>query len=296
MPKADINLLQCNPSTLLKTRTTCLPQDMLERLREEWNTRYPKHAIPMTIHRKERLWEELRLRLQNQYKCATEYCAIQELADTHTKESTAEFFRPPKPESWVANPLEWHDSITLTNVMKQYEDAIPSFDFIGPTPIDFDSQRPGAWGTCVLDELCKLDLAEAKTSGKKSIGIIFNLDPHDKPGSHWVCAYIDLERMVVYYYDSYGYEPCREIRKLLRRCRDQGCKHIIWNDIRHQRKKSECGTFCMIVIISLLSGRTFADICHNPIDDDVVNAYRDILYATARPRELAVKGGDILGL
>jgi hypothetical protein len=266
---------------------------MLERLREEWNKRYPKHAIPMTIHRKERLWEELRLRLQNQYKCSTEYCAVQELADTDTKVSTTEFFRPPKPDSWNTNPLEWHDSITLAKVMKQYEEAIPSFEFIGPTPIDFDSQRPGAWGTCVLDELCKLDLAEAKKSGKKSIGIIFNLDPHDKPGSHWVCAYIDLERMAAYYYDSYGYEPCREIRKLLRRCRDQGCKHIIWNDIRHQRKKSECGTFCLFVIISLLFGRTFADICHNPIDDDAANAYRDVLYATARPREL---GLNILGL
>lgn len=293
---ADTNLLQCNPSTLQKTRTTCLPQDMLERLRDEWNKRFPKHAIPHTIHRKERLWEELRKRLQNQYTCASEYCAVQELTDSATQESTATYFRPKKPESWLNNPTEWHDSITLGRVMEQYEDAFPFFEFIGPTPIDFDSQQPGAWGRCVLDELCNLDLTKARESGKKSIGIIFNLDPHDKPGSHWVCAYIDLVRMEAYYYDSYGYEPCREIKRLLRRCKEQGCKQIVWNDIRHQRKKSECGTYCMYVIISLLKGRTFDDICKHPVDDDTINALRDLLFATARPRALAKKAAALLGL
>ena len=26
------------------------------------------------------------------------------------------------------------------------------------------------------------------------IGIIFNLDPHDKEGSHWVCSFIDIKK------------------------------------------------------------------------------------------------------
>jgi len=222
---------------------------------------------------------------------------VEELADSTNKTAAATYFRPKKPVAWGPNPTEWHDSITLANVMTQYETAYPHFEFIGPTPIDFDSQMPGAWGRCVLDELCALNLASLKTAGKKSIGIIFNLDPHDRPGSHWVCAYIDLQRMAAYYYDSYGYEPCPEIRRLLRRCRDQGCKEIVWNDIRHQRKKSECGTYCMYMIISLLKGKTFAWLCKNRVDDDTMNALRDLLYATARPREAAlaaVKGGFAL--
>ena len=281
----DINLLQCNPSTLNTTRTTCLPQDMLERLRDQWNQRYPNHKIPLSIHRKERLWHELRLRLQNKYKCDSEYCAVQELGPDDVKDDTKKYFRPKKPDEWLKKPRDWHDSETLAHVMEQYEDAFPTFEFIGPTPIDFD-KKPG-FGKCVMDELCNLDLKNVTAAGKKSIGIIFNLDPHDKPGSHWVCAYIDLNQKAAYYYDSYGYEPCPEIRRLLRRCRDQGCATIVWNDIRHQRKSSECGTYCMYVIISLLKGRTFGDICNNRVEDDTMNALRDVLYATARPSDLA---------
>jgi len=291
--KADPNLMQCNPSTLAKTHTTCLPIEMLERLRDTWNEKYPNHKIPLTIHKKERLWAELRQRLQNQYKCASEYCAVQEL---NLGSEADVYFRPKKPTDWLTKPTEWHDSVSLANVMQQYEGAFPHFEFIGPTPIDFDSQMPGAFGRCVLDELCKLNLADMKNAGKTDIGIIFNLDPHDKPGSHWVCAYIDLKRMETYYYDSYGYEPCPQIRRLLRRCREQGCKQIVWNDLRHQRKKSECGTYCMYIIISLLKGRTFADLCKNRVDDDTMNAIRDLLYATERPSELALKaakGGSL---
>jgi len=287
----DYNLYQCNPATLAKTHTTCLPHEMLERLRDEWNKRFPNHKIPMSVHKKERLWAELRARLQSQYKCASEYCAVQQLTkdgDPIQKETSA-YFRPKKPDEWNSNPREWHDSITLAKVMEQYEVAFPHFEFIGPTPIDFDSKMPGAWGKCVLDELCNLNLAEMKASGKKAIGIIFNLDPHDRPGSHWVCAFIDLNTMSAYYYDSYGYEPCPEIRRLLRRCREQGCKQIVWNDIRHQRKKSECGTYCMFIIISLLKGKTFSDLCKNRVEDDIMNAVRDLLYATVQPSTLAIQ-------
>jgi len=286
MPVSDPNLLQCNPATLAKTHTTCLPLTMLERLRDTWNQKYPNHKIPMTVHKKERLWAELRLRLQMQYKCASEYCAVKELDLGSEADS---YFRPKKPAEWTDKPTSWHDSITIAKVLTQYEDAYPHFEFIGPTPIDFDSQMPGALGRCVLDELCKLNLADMKKAGKTDIGIVFNLDPHDRPGSHWVCAYIDLKRMETYYYDSYGYEPCAEIRRLLRRCKEQGCKQIIWNDLRHQRKKSECGTYCMVIIISLLKGVSFPTLCKNRIDDDTMMAIRDILYATERPSELALK-------
>ena len=287
MQKNDSNLLQCNPSTLSTTKTTCLPHDMLERLRDEWNTRYPNHKIPMTIHRKERLWKEIRLRLQNKYKCDSEYCAVQELGNDNIKHDTTRFFRPKKPEGWMKNPTEWHDSETLARVMEQYEAAFPTFEFIGPTPIDFDSRT--GFGSCVMNELCALNLQDMIKSGKRSIGIIFNLDPHDKPGSHWVCSYIDMIAKKAYYYDSYGYEPCPQIRRLLRRCREQGCKDIIWNDIRHQRKSSECGTYCLYVIISLLKGRSFGDICNQRIDDDTMNSFRDVFYATTRPGAKAIE-------
>lgn len=280
--KADTNLYQCNPSTLKNTHTTCLPTEMLERLRTTWNQQFPKHAIPATITKKEELWRELRQRLKTQYQCTSEYCAVQRLdLPTVDKSTAARYFRPAQPTTWKRNPTDWHDTLSISRVMEQYEDAHPQFEFIGPVPIDFDKQE---WGRCVVSELCRLDLSELKRQGTHYVGIIFNLDPHDRPGSHWVCAFIDIMNSTAYYYDSYGVRPPAEIRSLLQRCRDQGISHIYWNDIRHQRKESECGTYCMYVVISLLQRRAFVDICRNRVDDDTMNAFRDLLYATEKPR------------
>jgi hypothetical protein len=289
--KPDFNLYQCNPGTLKSTRTTCLPMEMLERLRTAWNERYPSHKIAASIKRKETLWAALRERMKKQYECASEYCAVQKLGGPEEKRGAADYFRPSKPADWDKKPRDWHDTESIAAVMEQYEDAYPNFDFIGPTPIDFDARPTGSFGSCVMNELCNFNMSELRASGKDSIGVVFNLDPHDRPGSHWVCAYIDIRHNHAYYYDSYGYEPCAEIRRLLRRCREQGCKNIYWNDIRHQRKTSECGTYCMYVIISLLKGLSFTDICKNRIDDDIMNSIRDLIYATENPTETAIQKG-----
>lgn len=285
------NLAQCNPSTLKTTKTTCLPEDMLERLRAAWNERFPNHKIPASIKRKESLWMALRDRLSRQYECASEYCAVQQLGNDSDKTTASRYFRPKKPANWQKNPTEWHDTMTIANVMEQYEDGYPEFEFIGPVPIDFDAKLPGQtnWSKCIVDELCQLNLKDMRAQGKRSIGIIFNLDPHDRPGSHWICAYIDLVKNAAYYYDSYGYEPPAEVKRLLRRCWDQGVKQIFWNDIRHQRRNTECGTYCMYVIISLLKGRPFGELCKHRVNDETMNAVRDVLYATEKPRPAAIR-------
>ena len=285
-----VNLLQCNPATLKTTRTTCLPLDMLVRLRDKWNTLHPSHTIPTTTKNKEELWVELRKQLKNQYKCDTEYCAVQQLGGI---DGASQYFRPKKPDEWKIKPTEWHDSVTLSSVMEQYENADPTFEFIGPSPIDFDSDVNGL-GTCILDELCNLNLSNMKSGGTNHIGIIFNLDKHDKPGSHWVCAFIDLVKMIVYYYDSYGMRPCPQITRLLRRCYDQGCDDIVWNDVRHQRKGSECGTYCLYTIISLMSKKSFYDICKNRVDDDTMNSTRDLIFATEKPSQKAINDASHL--
>lgn len=292
---SDFNLLQCNPATLKETHSTCLPQDMLLRLRDAWNDRFPTAPIPTSLRRKDDIWAALRLRMQNQYRCATEFCALKELGTTDVIEHGKHYFRPEKPTSWNSDPDEWLDTLTIARVMEQYEAAYPSFEFIGPVPIDFDKILPGGWGKCVVDELCSLDLHAVRRRGDKSVGVIFNLDPHDKDGSHWVCAYVDLVAGAAYYYDSYGMPPCPEIKRFLRRCKEQGCSEVKWNTKRHQRKQSECGMYCMYFIISLLNGRTFDDVCTNRVDDDTMLAIRDLLYATERPsKEAITKGSKLL--
>ena len=62
--------------------------------------------------------------------------------------------------------------------MRQYEEKYPDFEFLGPSPIDFDTHK--MHGECVWDELYKFSLKKTKDDGIKKVGIIFNLDPIDK--------------------------------------------------------------------------------------------------------------------
>ena len=47
-------------------------------------------------------------------------------------------------------------NIDILNVMKQYEHIYPNFEFIGPSPIDYDTHL--SYGECVWEELCKFNL------------------------------------------------------------------------------------------------------------------------------------------
>lgn len=291
---------QCSPALHRQAGETCLPTGSLERLRRAWNRTHPRNPIRVSSTRKKgrstmtagkqlQLWNVLRQQMKTHYKCDTEYCAVKKitgLSDAEKSEMLT-YFRPEKPEDWDKKPTMWLDSFNIEDVMAQYEKALPEFEFIGPVPIDFDKKL--SWGQCVVNELCKLNCEHMKRLGKTKLGIVFNLDPHDQPGSHWVCAFVDLTKESAYYFDSYGYEPPEEIARFMRRCKEQGVKHIYWNDIRHQRKGSECGMYCLFVLICLLNDRPFFNICKKVVDDDTMNAFRDILFAEEKPRREAIE-------
>jgi hypothetical protein len=228
--------------------------------------------------------------MKEHYKCETEFCMVEKMPGVTKgeREALTGYFRPEKPDAWDRKPTTWLDSFNIEDVMNQYEAAEPAFEFIGPVPIDFDAKE-GLWGKCIVDEMCKLDIRQAAKQGTQKIGIIFNLDPHDQPGSHWVCAFVDIVGKAAYYFDSYGYPPPPEVEAFLRRCKEQGCDDVFFNDIRHQRKGSECGMYCLFVVICLLRGRPFYDICSKIVDDDTMNSFRDILFATETPRRAAIE-------
>lgn len=294
---------QCSPALHRRDDETCLPLSSLERLRRAWNRTHPRHKITISETRKsgghapvtiaKTLFSKLREAMKSHYKCSTEFCMIKKIPGLTSEEKDAmkTYFKPEKPAEWDKKPTQWLDSFNIEDVMNQYEMADKQFEFVGPVPIDFDKKVSGGggWGQCIVNELCKLDLKSAEVKGKHKIGIIFNLDPHDMPGSHWVCAFIDIPNKSAYYFDSYGYPPPNEILELLRRCKDQGIEKIYYNDIRHQRKGSECGMYCLFCIICLLKGRPFYEICKRIIDDDTMNALRDVIFAEETPRREAIE-------
>lgn len=286
---------QCRPGAA--NGPTCLSTGSIQRLVRTWN-RTQKNKVSLRRNNTSRrnnkttdaatLWQSLRDAMAKKYKCDTEYCAVKKLADKKDQPALLKQFKPDRPTEWDSNPKQWLDTEQIETVMKQYEDGFPEFAFLGAVPLDFDTTVP-EWGQCVSEEMCKLNLAQSARKGKTKLGVIFNLDPHDKPGSHWVAAYVDSKNRSAYYYDSYGYKPEKEIAAFLERVQEQGCDRVYYNDIRHQRSESECGTYCMYTILNLLGGRPFQEICKDVVNDEVMNTFRDVLFAEEKPRKEAIE-------
>jgi len=45
----------------------------------------------------------------------------------------------------------------------------------------------------------------------------------------------------------------------------------------------------MYVLLNLLGGREFQEICKDIVSDDVMNTFRDVLFAEERPRKAAIE-------
>jgi hypothetical protein len=297
---AEESTFQCSPALKRRPGETCIPPKSLHAIQRVWNRLHPEEPICGSVGRRRgtrkageggvSLWKRLRGAMAKHYKCATEFCVVEKMPGLSKDEraNLKGFFRPEMPDAWKKKPTTWLDSFNIEDVMEQYEEAYPTFEFIGPVPIDFDAPD-GAFGRCIVDELCKMNLADMRAAKTHQIGIIFNLDKHDEPGSHWVCAFVNLDKSAAYYFDSYGYEPPDEVVRLFERLRNQGIQHTYFNDVRHQRKGSECGMYCLYTIISLLLGKSFYDVCVNIVDDDTMNGLRDVLFATETPRREAIE-------
>ena len=259
---------------------TCFSKKALLNMLESWNSYYNNNKITYSSSSSlKSLWGKLDDKLKN--VCNDEYCwTKQEFVknDDNIKES----FRPEMPSKWSENKNEWLNTLDIEAVMKQYEKKYDNFIFIGPVPIDFDHKlHPGM---CVINELCNINLKKLISNGKTKIGVIFNLDPHDKPGSHWVSMFADFDKKNnVYYFDSYGYKEPPEVTKLMNRLKEQGDAMnrnttLYTNNIRHQFKNSECGVYSINFIIQLLKGKSFKDITENIINDDKMEKNRSKLF------------------
>jgi len=182
--------------------------------------------------------------------------------------------------------------------MEQYENVYPEFRFLGAVPIDFDKLS----GLGIGD----YDFSKSVKEKKTKLGLVFNLDEHWQPGSHWNALYADLDKNQIYFFDSYGKGPVKRVRNLVKRisqfcynkdiCKKNVCSEINdsdsymmpneknriekkinvdYNHSRHQYKDSECGVYSINFILRLLKGDTFEDISNTKVLDNDINKCRD---------------------
>ena len=192
---------------------------------------------------------------------------------------------------------DWLSTTHINEKLNQYHKVYPEFLFLGAVPIDFDK----------LPILGIKDIKWQEIGKKKwKIGIVFNLDEHNMPGSHWVSVYIDLRKGLVYFFDSQGSKPEKRIKifmnrlfkhsyklkfgeelplKFIYNSRDRKSltsKHhmniknmeLKYNKIQHQFKNSECGVYSIHFILKLLDGNSFDHVCDNIVTDDEMNKNR----------------------
>ena len=292
--------MNCHPSNKLTVHeNTCYTKETLLVIRDAYNKNHNDKIRSSNPHK---IWNILRKKLT---KCEKEDCWLNEINNPKQKQELDNLlFSPDRPNSWDSNPNAWLSNYDISAVLKQYEISYPNFKLLGPSAIDYDN-KPYGDDKCVWDDLCRLSLQDLLNRGKTKIGVVFNLDKHDEPGSHWVAMFIDLDESLLFYYDSAMNAVPHQISKLKKEIIKQGKKLVnpihfryIQNEYSHQKTNTECGMFCLFFIITFLTKQLddhFLVVMNNRktqlnikdvirlftkpgINDQLMESYRDVYF------------------
>ena len=127
--------------------------------------------------------------------------------------------------------------------------------------------------------------------------MVFNLDKHDQPGSHWVSLYVDLnpKNPFLFYFDSTGRDSPKEIKVLEKKIIKQGKQNGLviqkYSNLgtEHQEGNTECGMYSLFFLITMLTGdsgfeqnMTFEEkillFSKSKIPDKYVELHRDVYF------------------
>ena len=265
---------QCHPRVAdSRPAEGCIPESILKDV---------AHKIPLNHN-----GPGLRSALEKHFNVEpeNEHSFLMKLPLTHSeKEKIAnEYLRPRAPTAWKNDPDMWLDSNNISDVMNQYEEAFSKFEFMGPFPIDFAAKNPyqkGGTPRCLMNEVCEFRVQKAMESGTESVGIVYNLDPHYKSGSHWVANFIDIKGSRCFYFDSYGIKPPVQVARFMQWLTTQDTKmKLFYNSKRIQYKNTECGMYSMYFIIRMLMGDDFVKFARASPKDNGMMEVRKCLFS-----------------
>jgi len=188
------------------------------------------------------------------------------IPDNSLKKSIKYFTFKPK---MTKTNTTWLSSTNINEILQQYQLTNSKFLFLGAQPSDYS-------------KISKIDYSKIILS--ESIGIVFNLDTHKQPGSHWIAVYIDNKNKMIDYFDSLGNKINKNIQKFINKFLLLNY-HLNINTIIHQKGGSQCGIYSVFYIIKRLTGMTFNQINDYFLSlnnsDIFMKEYRKILF---RPR------------
>lgn len=271
--------MNCSPQ-INNNSYTCYSKDQLVKMAQEINKKKKSNVIKISNNTKKELWNQIYKSLF--HKCKYEWCwldtdIIKNIPDDDLHSFT---FRPKKPKSWLKDKHTWLTTTDINDVMEQYEKKYKDFKFFGPVPVDCP--------TGIYCELSNLNLKKMKNDGIKKLGIIFNLDKHNEPGSHWVGLIVNEDDKKITYYDSVGNPPPHHIQRFVKLLKNnfkvnRKLNFIFeYNKKKHQYGGSECGIYSMNFLVESLKGMKLADFQKIKISDFSMNILRDYFYRSPK--------------
>jgi len=258
---------------------TCFNKSSLLKIAHAYNKSLSKDKRIKTNNRTlEQLWTDLRNVFSN--KCKDDKCWLKQklkMPSTVLNEIDNQTFRPEMSDDMKKNKHEWLSNFDIGKVLYQYADYYSDFIFFGPVPVDCPNG--------IMCELSNMNPVKIKKDKITKIGIVFNLDKHNQPGSHWVSMFIDMTHPMHYidYFDSAGDEPPHLIQKFMNNIKKKFDKNkdesaLIYNDRRHQFGKSECGMYSIYYILSRVEGKTPFQLSKQHIKDNKMNKLRNYYF------------------
>jgi hypothetical protein len=290
---------KCAPSKTYKDGS-CFSLKSLKKIAENYNLKNPNNKINITDNKSE-LVKHLEQKLNN--KCNEQTCwlrmdFVKALNDEEILKNT---FRPEGP----ANKYDWLSTTDIDKVVEQYQQKHKDFLFLGAVPADFEDLP--------ILGVKDLDFDELKKNNKNKIGMVINLDEHDKSGSHWVALYTDLNKGQIYYFDSFAKKPSKRTRKFINKIvkylyknkynKDIKINDIIqplknkttskivndvqkfdikYNTIQHQFNNSECGVYSINFVVRLVGGETFDEVTKDITKDEKMNECRGVYFRNGK--------------
>jgi len=222
------------------------------------------------------LLEKLKKRFENicsgDEQCITKQAFMNEIVVNEMREFFDDAFRPKGPN----DPKEWLSTDDINGIMEQYRHVYPDFMFLGAVPLDCNDLS--------FCSLYKINFDEHINKNINRIGIIFNLDKHGEPGSHWVALYINIANGEIFFCDSMGKKPIENIVTVINDFKEYYKKKsrndVIYkyNTQRYQKDGSECGIYSCNFLIRILAGEPYEKIIENYLDFTEINSCRNVYF------------------
>jgi len=274
---------KCAPGKYDKKNNTCFSQKQLSEMAKAYNRYISKkklspsnksntdlHIISDTNADVKTLLKEFKTIFGNiDEKEITQLAFMKEIINEMYDDIVNETFRPDGPNG----PTEWLSTIDINQIMVQYHNVYPDFNFLGAVPLDCDEVS-----RC---SLFKIDFSKYHDEGNTKLGVIFNLDRHDEPGSHWVALYMDTNNGHIYFCDSVGNKPSKNINNIIEKFKEYYKKRtgknatFKYNPKQYQRDGSECGVYSCNFIIRMLAGEPFDEIINKSLPFEKINGCRN---------------------